>query len=413
MKKKFDWSDVSPMMNGLLTALLLPASVPYTVAAFSAAFAAIVCKHAFGGNENLIFEPVCTAYIFTSLCFPFYILRYPVPEPFGSVPLTNRVADGLTYSYTRLLDTGSASAFSLLDIIWGKLAGPMGASAILIILICAVALYFFRYVPSTAFFAGIGANVLINVLFPVGETGWYAVLNSLVAGSFLFVYVFMACDPRYVPKRAFSQLVWGIGFAAASYLIRVYTSIENSAVFALPMFCVFRDELDRLTDSLERLLRFLWKWLVIGAKFLWKWAKIIAVKICKAVAKAFDAFCEFLSRKIIELSDRVKAAKAEKTAEEAEKAAKPADESAQTEPKTASERTEADGNAPDDGEEPSDSGKPGESLPEGEETAETVPENAEAAKELPESGETAENPPENGEKGGGELPEKSEEEGGR
>lgn len=312
MRKKFDWSDVSPMMNGLLIALLLPASVPYTITAFAAAFAAIVCKHAFGGNSNLIFCPVCVSYIFTSLCFPSYILRYPVPAPFGSVPTANQVTSGLTYSYTRALDTGSASTFSLLDIIWGKLAGPMGTSAILIILIAAVALYFFRDIPSTAFFAGIGANILINVIFPVGETGWYAVLNSLVAGSFLFVYVFMACDLRYVPKRAFSQLVWGVGFAAAAYLIRLYTSIENSAVFALPMFCIFRDELDRLSDALEKLLRFIGKWIAIGAKFVWKWIKIGSVKLAGAIASGFDAFCEFLSQKFIELSDKHKAAKAEK-----------------------------------------------------------------------------------------------------
>lgn len=287
MKKKFDWTDESPLMSGLLLALLMPATVPYSIMAFSAAFMTVVGKYAFGGNDNLIFCPVCVAYIFTSLCFPSSILRYPLPVPFGKVPTANIVTDGLTNSYTHFLDNNAVSTFSLLDIIWGKLAGPMGTSAVLIILICAVALYFFRDIPSMALFAGFGANVIINVVFPVGERGWYAVLNSLVAGSYLFVLVFMACDVRYVPKKQFSQLLYGILFAAGSFLMRKYTTIENGAVFMLPILCIFRDEFDRLTHVLHRLLA-----------LLWKWVKLLAGK----AAKAFDAICEAVSDRIVKAS---------------------------------------------------------------------------------------------------------------
>ena len=302
MRKKYDWADFSPVMSGLLLALLMPASVPYTIMAFAAAFMAIVCKHAFGGNKNLIFCPVCIAYIFATFCFPSDILRYPTPDPFGSISIDNVVSDSLSHSYTYLLDNGASSTFSLLDLVWGKIAGPMGTSAALIILICAVALYFFGDIPATAFFAGFGANVLINVIFPVGETGWYAVLNSLVAGSYLFTLVFMACDPRYVPKRQFSQGVYGVAFAAASYLIRLNTSIENGAVFALPLLCVFRDEFDHLTDALERLFKFLWKWIkILSVRF----AKLVAkltVTATKWIAVQFDRFCEFIAVRIHEAS---------------------------------------------------------------------------------------------------------------
>lgn len=313
MKKKFDWSDESPLMSGLLLALLMPASIPYTTMAFSAAFMTIVGKHAFGGNDNLIFCPVSVAYIFTCLCFPSAVLRYPTPVPFGSISTDNIVTDALTYSYTHFIDSGSASAFSLLDIIWGKLAGPMGTSAGIIILISAVALYFFRDIPSAALFTGFGVNAILNVVYPVGETGWYAVLNSLIAGSYLFVLVFMACDPRFVPKMQFSLLLYGALFACGSFLMRRYTTIENSAVFMLPILCVFRDEFDRFTCALYRLLKFLWKWIRIlsvkaakltavgaekSARFIWKWTKILSVK----AAKAFDALCDAVSDKIVEAS---------------------------------------------------------------------------------------------------------------
>ncbi len=301
---KYDWGDVSPIMSGLLLALIMPASVPYTVIAFASAFMASVCKQAFGGNKNLIFCPVCVAYIFTTFCFPSAVVRYPTPVPFGSVDLANNVADTLSHSYTYALDNGTASAFSLLDLIWGKLAGPMGTSAVLIILICGVALYFFGDIPSAALFSGFGVNVLINVLRPVGETGWYAVLNSLVAGSYLFVLIFMACDLRFVPNRVFSQICYGAVFAVGSYLIRLYTGIENGAIFVLPMLNVFRDEFDRLTDQLERLLRFIFKYLKIFSAKAWAFAKKYTVKAAKLAAGGFDKMCDRIADRIAERRPR-------------------------------------------------------------------------------------------------------------
>lgn len=348
MRKKYDWADFSPVMSGLLLALLMPASVPYTIMAFTAAFMAIVCKHAFGGNGNLIFCPVCIAYIFATFCFPSEVVRYPAPIPFGSVSLGNVVSDTLTHSYTYYLDTGASSTFSLLDLVWGKLAGPMGTSAILIILICAIALYFFGDIPATVFFAGFGANVLINVLFPVGETGWYAVLNSLVAGSYLFVLVFMACDPRYVPKRAFSQAVYGAAFAGASYLIRMNTSIENGAIFALPLLCVFRDEFDRLTDAFEKFFRFVWKWTkILSVRFV-KWIAKVSVMIAKQCAKGFDALCDLIAEKIHEaIKKRAEKKTAAAAAKEAE--AKKTDETSAEESADDSVDTAESAEISDDG----------------------------------------------------------------
>ena len=334
MKKKFDWGDLSPLMSGLLLALLMPASAPYTVVAFSAAFMASVCKHAFGGNKNLIFCPVCVAYIFTCLCFPSYIMRYPQPVPFGSVPMSNIVGEGLTHSYTYFLDNGATSAINYLDIIWGKLAGPMGTSNALIILICALALYFFGDIRPAVFFAGFASNVFINVLFPFGEAGLHAVFDSLAAGSFMFVFVFMACDPRYVPKRIFSQILYGVLFAAAAYLIRRYTSIENGAVFALPLLCIFRDEFDRLTSALERLIKFIWKHTKIFARFAWKNIKIFVKSAAKFIAKAFDSLCEYISDRIVEAGKKRREAKsaAEKQEEKPEEKPEESEEKPEEEP---------------------------------------------------------------------------------
>lgn len=244
VKKKFRLADTSPIMSGMILALLMPASVPYRVVIFAAVFMIAVCKFAFGGNNNLIFSPAAVAYVFCALTWPNNVLRYPAPMPFGKLPLSSDIPDVMIRSFTHNVDVSLSSA-SHLDIIWGKLAGPMGTSCVLIILICAVSLYFFRDIPPSAFFSAVASNTLLFVLFPISASGWTAAMYSVVTGSFMFVLVFMACDLRFVPKRGFAQALYGIVFSAASFVLRKYCGFENSAVFGFLIASVFSSELDR------------------------------------------------------------------------------------------------------------------------------------------------------------------------
>ena len=262
--KRFSIRDTSPIMSALLLALMMPASVPYRIIVFSSIFMIAVCKYAFGGNKNLIFSPAALAYAFAVLSWPNNVLRYPEPVPFGHVSLESDVQELLDYSFTHYADI-SISSSSYLDIIWGRLAGPMGTTCILVIAICAVSLYLFRDIPGTVLFSAIAANVLLFVLFPLAATGWTAAVYALVTGSFLFVLVFMTCDYRFVPKRPVAQVFYGVLFALISFLLRKLSGIETAAVFSLLIVSVFSSELDRLDIVLQAgVSRF---WLFCGQKF--------------------------------------------------------------------------------------------------------------------------------------------------
>lgn len=253
MKRKFDWSDQSPVMDGLLLALLMPASVPYPIMIFSAMFMVVVGKYAFGGNKNLIFHPVAIAYAFCSFNWQNAIMRYPTPVPFGNVSLASNVSDTLSHSFTYNFDNGVSGTFSLLDMLWGKLTGPMGTSSILIILICAIALYFFGDISKTVFFTGVAANVLLFVIFPENASGVEAVCYSFVTGAYMFTLVFMACDHRIAPKQELARFLYGMVIAVMAFVFRRFTVIENGAVFSLIIACIFSSEFDRLSVYLIKL----------------------------------------------------------------------------------------------------------------------------------------------------------------
>ncbi len=256
MRRKYDWRDPSPIANGIMLALLMPASVPYGVMIFASAFMSSVMKYAFGGHHNRIFHPVATAYLLSALCWPSSVLRYPTPAVFGNLSLSESLTDALDRSFTHYVDV-SLSSSSWLDILWGKLAGPMGTSCVILILICTVAIYCFRDIPAPVLFSGIATEVLLFILFPISATGWQAALYSIVTGSYMYVLTFMVCDPCFAPSNGFGQTLYGIAYGLTAFLLRKFSGYEDSAVLALMVVSIFSSEFDRFAifviDNIDKL----------------------------------------------------------------------------------------------------------------------------------------------------------------
>lgn len=255
LRRKYDWRDPSPVANGIMLALLMPASVPYGVMIFASAFMSSVMKYAFGGHHNRIFHPVATAYLLSALCWPSSVLRYPTPSIFGNLSLSSSLTDALDRSFTHYVDV-SLSSSSWLDILWGRLAGPMGTSCVVLILIVTVALYCFRDIPSPVLFSAVATEVLLFICFPISATGWQAALYSIVTGSFMYVLAFMVCDPYFAPSNSFGQVLYGFAYALTAFLLRKFSGYEDSSVLALMVVSIFSTEFDRFAifviDNLDR-----------------------------------------------------------------------------------------------------------------------------------------------------------------
>lgn len=259
MRRKYDWRDPSPIANGIMLALLMPASVPYGVMIFSSAFMSSVMEYAFGGHHNRIFHPVATAYLFAALCWPSSVLRYPTPTVFGNLSLSSTLTDALDRSFTHYVDV-SLSSSSWLDIVWGRLAGPMGTSCVILILIVTIALYCFRDIPAPVLFSAVATEVLLFICFPISATGWQAALYSIVTGSYMYVLTFMVCDPYFAPSNAFGQTLYGFAYGLVAFLLHKFSGYEDSSVLALMVISIFATEFDRFAifviDNLDRFRNF-------------------------------------------------------------------------------------------------------------------------------------------------------------
>ncbi len=231
-KMKYDKKDLTAFVSGAILGLMMPASVPYEIVIGANVFAIIVVKQAFGGHGKNIFSIPAVGFLFASLCWKENVLMYPAP--FDSLSLSSHVGNTLTASFTQTLSIAKNPSVSYFDIFLGKFTGPMGATHIMILLVCAVVLMFRRSISALTFCGGLGSFLVFAYIFPrFGDSAQASIFYELFAGMNVFGMMFLACDYHALPKIRFSRLLYGFVVGFLSLLFRKLSSVENAVVFAV------------------------------------------------------------------------------------------------------------------------------------------------------------------------------------
>ncbi len=230
--KGIEWWDVSPVVTGMIIALLMPASIPFHIPMIAAVFAILVVKLPYGGTGNNLFNPAAAGLAFISLCFGEQLSKYPVPlEPLS---MTVDASTKFVQSPAALLRMEALPAISMEQLSLGNYAGPMGATNIIVISACLIYLLVRRnvkwYIPASylatvSFFA---ANIHHDEI-----TALESVVLELVAGSIMFVAVYMLTEPVTLPKRAMAKVLYAVTAGILTMLFRYYGAVLYSTAFAL------------------------------------------------------------------------------------------------------------------------------------------------------------------------------------
>jgi len=76
--------------------------------------------------------------------------------------------------------------------------------------------------------------------------------ESLLAGSYLFMTVFMATDPVSAPKRPASHYLYGALIGAAVVVIRTFSAFPEGTTFAVLFGNTFANLIDIAVDSFKK-----------------------------------------------------------------------------------------------------------------------------------------------------------------
>lgn len=248
--------------------MLLPASISYAVVV-AAVVVAVLAKEAFGGEGHYPFHPAAVGVAVAGVSWPQSVFYYP--EPGTSLPLWGTVEVSLVAGMNSTIKDGGLPTASTINLLIGNVAGPMGASAVLVILGCGLYLLCRGHLKLTTFLPFLAVCVAIPWLapqlneLPAFSLPWQHIRQKVylekyivLSGTALFGGVFLACEPVTQPDRTASRIIYGLALGLVTTIFRFHSSFETSVCFALLIVGAIPEWLDRAGRRTER-MRFMRK----------------------------------------------------------------------------------------------------------------------------------------------------------
>ncbi len=234
------------LVTSVLFTLTLPPSTPWWVAVIGIAFGVFFGKGVFGGFGRNIFNPALVSRCFVYIAFPAWMTndwRVPFTELPGG--FARFVSDTVAGATPMALLKSSGDATGLLQLFWGFIAGSVGETSALLILIGALYLLITKTASWQIMLSGTVTFAAVSgILYLTGSSNADP-LTALLSGGVLFALVFMATDPVSAPSQPSAKVFYAILIAAACALIRTYALFTEGIMFAVLFANVFSPLLDR------------------------------------------------------------------------------------------------------------------------------------------------------------------------
>ena len=241
--------DGSAAVTGMLIGLVMSPMVDYWVPMVGAAFAIFAVKAPFGGFGRNVFNPAAAGIAMLTYCFPQRMFTYPAISGVTTLPLEMTVpAESVIVeqSIAAGLQAGAAPALSRTQLLLGDFAGPIGATAPLILVAFVTYLMVRRTVSPWTVIPYFVTCVAIAWLFPLTGMGRvYGTVAQICAGYVLFCGVFLLNDPVTTPRFWLGRLFYGFFAAILVMLLQRIGRVEASSCFAILIMNAVSPIIDR------------------------------------------------------------------------------------------------------------------------------------------------------------------------
>lgn len=241
--------DGSALVTGGIIGLVMSPMVSYWVPMLGAAFAIIVVKAPFGGYGRNVFNPAAAGIAIVSYCFPTRVFTYPAIQSATALPLSMNIPETsviVESSLAEQLRVGALPSATRLQLLLGDFSGPIGATAILILMAGLLYLLFRRTASLWLVLPYFVTCGLIAWLIPVAGIGrTYGALAQLCAGYVLFTGVFLLNDPVTTPRFWLGRLIYGAGTAVLVMLLQRIGRVQSGCCFAILIMNTLSPIIDR------------------------------------------------------------------------------------------------------------------------------------------------------------------------
>ncbi|MBI3399071.1 MAG: RnfABCDGE type electron transport complex subunit D [Deltaproteobacteria bacterium] len=236
--------DGSAIITGILLAMTLPPSFPYYGAVIGSTVAIGVGKQLFGGLGYNIFNPALLGRAFLQATYPVLITTWS--EPLSKAAKAG--LDAVTAATPLALMKFEGKMSSHLDLFFGNVAGSMGETSAVAILIGGLYLRYrgyinwklpLGYLGSMAFFGGI--------FYLINPTKYPDPLFHILAGGAMLGAWFMVTDMVTSPVTSRGQWIFAICGGLLAVVIRLFGGLPEGVMYSILLMNAFVPLLNKHT----------------------------------------------------------------------------------------------------------------------------------------------------------------------
>lgn len=226
-RKRGKKTSEAVLVTCALYAFAMPPAAPLWIVAVGIAFAVFMAKEVYGGFGRNVFNPAIAGRLFAYISFA--TIMQSSFTPAGGFGLPMDAVSGAT----PLALMRAGESVPILPLLLGFRPGSIGEGPILLIVLAAVYLIATKTASWRLIVSTVGSGVLLTAALLAAGVERALPLESLLAGSFLFVAVFMSTDPVSAPKKPLAQWCYGAIIGVSVVLVRTFSLFPEGTSFGI------------------------------------------------------------------------------------------------------------------------------------------------------------------------------------
>ena len=238
-KKEQTVGDLSAVLTGLLLALNLSTKVTIWQCLVGSVFAIVIVKCAFGGLGYNVVNPAIAARVMLLIAF--------TDVAGGAMTSFAELESGATP--LAILGGAEGTLPSMLDMLIGNRGGAIGETCAIALVLGGIYLLVRKVITWEIPVIYIGGVFLLSLAF--GSDVMNAVYHVL-GGGLILGAIFMATDPVTSPKKSIGKIVFALGCALITVLIRLYGNYPEGASFAILLMNIICPYIDAIGAKKEK-----------------------------------------------------------------------------------------------------------------------------------------------------------------
>jgi electron transport complex protein RnfD len=238
LKTQVTIGDGSALITGILLAFNLPAGLPIWMIIVGSLVAIGVAKMSFGGLGFNIFNPALVGRVFLLVSFPVQMTMWPSPDGITGATTLGLIKEGLMFGDTMTnISTQLPSTMNLFLGITGGSIGEMSAAALLLggiyLLIRKVISW---HIPVTML---VTMAVMTGIFWVINPENYASPLIHILSGGAILGAFYMATDMVTSPMTKKGMIIFAIGIAVITVVIRLFGAYPEGVSFAILIMNAF------------------------------------------------------------------------------------------------------------------------------------------------------------------------------